>query len=215
MTLSVGDTAPDFTLKNQHGQEVSLSGLRGRPVAVVFFPFAFTGICTGELCEIRDNIGAFASDDAQVLGISCDTTAALRVFAEQEGLEFPLLSDFWPHGKVASQYGVLLEERGAVAVLTLNRPQALNALNEALIAELNEALAGFEYNADCWVGRLVFHTFAVAPGQQTRGIFLQLELNGFSRIGSNPLDTLRRAIPGYMRLNQTLNPGRTGDYDDY
>ena len=80
---------------------------------------------------------------------------------------------------------------------------------------LVEALAGFEYNADCWVGRLVFHTFAVAPGQQTRGIFLQLELNGFSRIGSNPLETLKRTVPGYMRLNQTLNPGRTGDYDDY
>ena len=112
MSIEVGQMAPDFTLKNQHGEEVTLSNLRGTNVVLVFYPMAFTGICTGELCEIRDNIGAFASDDAQVLGISCDTTAALRVFAEQEGLEFPLLSDFWPHGKVASQYGVLLEERG-------------------------------------------------------------------------------------------------------
>ena len=112
MSIEVGQMAPDFTLKNQHGEEVTLSNLRGTNVVLVFYPMAFTGICTGELCEIRDNIGAFASDDAQVLGISCDTTATLRVFAEQEGLEFPLLSDFWPHGKVASQYGVLLEERG-------------------------------------------------------------------------------------------------------
>ena len=112
MSIEVGQMAPDFTLKNQHGEDVTLSDLRGKNVVLVFYPMAFTGICTGELCEIRDNIGAFASDDAQVLGISCDTTATLRVFAEQENLEFPLLSDFWPHGKVASDYGVFLDERG-------------------------------------------------------------------------------------------------------
>jgi LPS-assembly protein len=78
-----------------------------------------------------------------------------------------------------------------------------------------EALAGFEYNADCWVGRFVFQRFAVATGVATHAIFLQLELNGFSRIGSNPLEALKRNIPGYTRLNQSRNPGRSGDYDDY
>lgn len=113
MTVEVGQMAPDFTLKNQHGEEVTLSDFRGKKnVVLVFYPMAFTGICTGELCEVRDNISAFANDDAQVFGISCDTTATLRVFAEQENLEFPLLSDFWPHGKVASDYGVFLDERG-------------------------------------------------------------------------------------------------------
>ncbi len=78
-----------------------------------------------------------------------------------------------------------------------------------------EALAGFEYNADCWIGRLVFQRFAVATGVATHAIFLQLELNGVSRIGSNPMEALKRNIPGYTRLNQALNPGKSGDFDDY
>lgn len=77
-----------------------------------------------------------------------------------------------------------------------------------------EALAGFEYNADCWIGRFVFQRFAAAAGVATHAVFLQLELNGFSRIGSNPLEALKRNIPGYTRLNQTPNPGRLGNYDD-
>jgi LPS-assembly protein len=79
-----------------------------------------------------------------------------------------------------------------------------------------EALAGFEYNADCWIGRVVFQRFAVASGGvATHAIFLQLELNGFSRIGSDPFEALKRNIPGYTRLNQTLNPGRTGNFEDF
>ena len=85
MALEVGKEAPDFTLKNQFGEEVTLSDFRGKKnVVLVFFPMAFTGICTGELCEIRDNRPAFVSDDVQVLGISCDTSATQKVFAEQE-----------------------------------------------------------------------------------------------------------------------------------
>ena len=113
MSVEIGQMAPDFTLKNQHGEEVTLSDLRGKKnVVLVFYPMAFTGICTGELCEIRDNLNVYANDDAAVFGISCDTPASLRVFAEQEGIEFPLLSDFWPHGKVAQEYGSFLAERG-------------------------------------------------------------------------------------------------------
>jgi peroxiredoxin len=113
VALSVGDTAPDFTLKNQHGQEIGLSALRGSPVAIVFFPFAFSGICTGELCEIRDNLGVFADDSVTVLAISCDHFFSNRAFADRDGYTFDLLSDFWPHGAVSQAYGVFDESAGA------------------------------------------------------------------------------------------------------
>jgi peroxiredoxin len=113
MTVEVGSPAPDFTLKNQDGQEVSLADFKGRKaVLVVFYPFAFSGICTGELCSVRDDLSAFQNDDVQILGISCDTTWALKVWAQQEGYEFPLLSDFWPHGAVAESYGVFSADLG-------------------------------------------------------------------------------------------------------
>ncbi|GAB3079912.1 MULTISPECIES: peroxiredoxin [unclassified Phycicoccus] len=112
--LAVGDIAPDFTLKDQNGQDVTLSSFRGdKFVVVVFYPFAFSGICTGELCEIRDNLGAFVSDDVQVLGISTDHMFTQRAWADKEGYFFPLLSDFWPHGAVAQSFGVLHEGAGA------------------------------------------------------------------------------------------------------
>lgn len=113
MTLEIGQLAPDFTLKNHDGQEVTLSDFRGKKnVVLVFFPMAFTGICTGELCEIRDNSSSFVSDDVQVLGISCDTSASQKAFAQQENLDYPLLSDFWPHGAVSKMYGSWFEDRG-------------------------------------------------------------------------------------------------------
>lgn len=113
MTIEIGTTAPDFALPDQHGRTVRLSDLRGkRNVVVVFYPFSFTGTCTGELCAIRDEIGDFSNDDVAVLAISCDSMHTQRVFAEQEGYEFPLLSDFWPHGEVARAYGVFLEDTG-------------------------------------------------------------------------------------------------------
>jgi peroxiredoxin len=108
----VGTQAPQFALRDQHGQTVRLADYRGRAnVVLVFYPFAFTPTCTGELGAIRD-AGLADSDDVQVLGVSCDTTASLRAFAEREGIAHPLLSDFWPHGDVARAYGVFLEERG-------------------------------------------------------------------------------------------------------
>lgn len=77
-----------------------------------------------------------------------------------------------------------------------------------------EGLAGFEYNGDCWIGRVVLQRFAVAAGNATQTIFLQLELNGFSRIGSNPLEALKRNIPGYARINQAVPVSRPYDFDD-
>jgi len=107
-----GDAAPDFELLNQFGEPVRLSDLRGRSVVLVFFPFAFSGICTGELCEIRDNLALFEDADAVVLGISVDSKFAQRAYAEKEGYAFDLLADFWPHGAVAEKYGVFDAESG-------------------------------------------------------------------------------------------------------
>lgn len=113
MTLEIGAPAPDFTLKDQFGQEVKLSDFAGeKNVVLVFVPFAFTGICTGELCEMRDNLGAFEAADVQVIAISCDPTPSQRVWADKEGYTFPVLSDFWPHGAVAQAYGVFKEDTG-------------------------------------------------------------------------------------------------------
>ena len=113
MAIEVGTKAPDFTLKNQHGEAVSLSDFAGRKnVVLLFYPFAFTGVCTGELAGVRDRLDEFLSFDTEVLALSCDPVYSLRSFAEAEGLNFPLLSDFWPHGAVTASYDVLDERRG-------------------------------------------------------------------------------------------------------
>lgn len=108
----MGEPAPDFTLPGTAAEPVTLSALRGTPVVVVFFPFAFSGICTGELCELRDNVAAFDSAGVRLLGVSCDAPHSLRAFREREGYQFHLLSDFWPHGAVARRYGVFDEDAG-------------------------------------------------------------------------------------------------------
>ncbi len=107
-----GQLAPDFELLNQYGEPVSLADFRGRNVVVVFFPFAFSGICTGELCEIRDNIAAFKDSNATVLAVSVDSKFVQRAYAEHEQFGFDLLADFWPHGAVAKTYGVFDEASG-------------------------------------------------------------------------------------------------------
>lgn len=114
MSVVVGQQAPDFTLVNQAGEKVTLSQFRGRRVVLVFYPFAFSPLCTSEMCDLRDRRGDF-DDDTVLLGVSVDTKYALRVFAEQEGLGFDLLSDFWPHGAVAREYGVFLPDAGGKA----------------------------------------------------------------------------------------------------
>ena len=113
MSLEVGQEAPDFTLQNQFGEDVKLSDFRGKKnVVLVFYPMAFTGICTGELCEIRDNFDKFDKENVELLAISVDSKYVQKQFAEQEGYKFSVLADFWPHGAVAKQYGVFLEENG-------------------------------------------------------------------------------------------------------
>ena len=113
MAVEIGTEAPDFELKNQHGELVKLSDFRGsKNVVLVFYPFAFTGVCTGELCSLERELPQFQNDDVQILAVSNDSPFSLRVFAEKEGLEYPLLSDFWPHGAASRAYGVFDEEKG-------------------------------------------------------------------------------------------------------
>lgn len=113
MAVEVGQQAPEFTLTNQYGEQVSLADYRGsKNVLIMFYPFAFTGLCTNELCTIRDRYVDFVNDETVVLSISCDSAHSLKVFAAQEGLTHPMLSDFWPHGEVSRAYGAFLEDKG-------------------------------------------------------------------------------------------------------
>ena len=113
MSLEVGSKAPEFSLKNQSGEIVSLSDFNGKKnVLVMFYPFAFSGICTGEICEINEDLPKFQNEAVEMISISCDPHHALRAFAEKENIKTILLSDFWPHGAVAKAYGVFLEDLG-------------------------------------------------------------------------------------------------------
>jgi peroxiredoxin len=113
MTLIIGDQAPDFELVNQFGENVKLSDFKNKkPVVIVFYPLSFSGICTGELCELRDNFSDFSNKDVELLAISVDSKFVQKQFAETEGYRFSVLADFWPHGDVAKTYGVFLEEAG-------------------------------------------------------------------------------------------------------
>jgi len=146
----VGDEAPDFELPSQHGEPTRLSSFRGtKSVVVLFYPFAFSGICTGELCEIRDNLAVFEADNVQVLAVSTDPVFALRAWSESEKYPFPLLSDFWPHGGTAQQYGVFNETTGSAVRGTflvdtsgVLRWSVVNGLGEARsLAAYREAIA--------------------------------------------------------------------------
>jgi len=111
--IEVGSEAPDFTLRDQNNEEFTLSSFRGKQaVLIIFYPLAFTGICTGELCQVRDDPSAFQTDAVQTVTISVDPVFSHKVFSEKEGYEFPLLADFYPHGGVAQLYGVFNETTG-------------------------------------------------------------------------------------------------------
>ena len=112
MSVEIGQDAPEFELPATSGDKVALSQFKGQPVALVFYPFTFTGVCEGELCQIRDNFGPFEQAGVQVLAISCDSKHAQKRWADEQGWNFPVLSDFWPHGEVARAYGVFNEALG-------------------------------------------------------------------------------------------------------
>lgn len=107
-----GELAPDFILSDQHGQRISRADLSGAPALLVFYPYAFSGICSSELAQLQDALGEFRAAGVRLLAISVDTIFALRTFADQAGLGFELLSDFWPHGAAAQAYGVFDVQRG-------------------------------------------------------------------------------------------------------
>lgn len=113
MPIQVGEEAPDFELKDQDGQARRLSDYREKKnVVLVFYPLAFSGICAGELCRLRDDPLSFDNEETTTVAVSVDSPYVLKTFAEREGYSFTLLSDFWPHGAVARSYGVFNQERG-------------------------------------------------------------------------------------------------------
>ena len=109
----IGTRVPVFVSRNQHGETVSSADLRGRPTLLVFFPWAFSAICTGELTEFTARQDALAAGGVRLLAISCDAMFTQRAFADAEKLPFELLTDHWPHGAIARSFGVFDEHAGA------------------------------------------------------------------------------------------------------
>jgi len=150
MAVEVGDLAPDFELKDQHGTPVRLSSFRGsKNVVLVFYPLAFSGVCTSEMCAIRDEFPEATRDDVEVLAVSVDSTFTIRAWSDAEHFQFELLSDFWPHGAVAKSYGVFDEKMGIATrgtfIIDKNgvvRWKVVNPIPQARdIAEYQKALA--------------------------------------------------------------------------
>jgi peroxiredoxin len=153
MAVEIGDQAPDFELKDQHGTPVSLSSFRGKKnVVLVFYPLAFSGVCTGELCAMRDEFPEVTRDDVELLTVSVDSTFVLKTWADRDHFNFELLSDFWPHGSVAKSYGVFDEDRGVAIRGTfivdktgVVRWKVANPIPQARdIAEYQKALAALD-----------------------------------------------------------------------
>jgi mycoredoxin-dependent peroxiredoxin len=150
MAVEVGQEAPDFELRNQHGEPVRLSSFRGaKNVVLVFYPLAFSGVCSSELGALRDDFPEVARDDTELLTVSVDSVYVLRKWSDTEGFQFGLLSDFWPHGGVASLYGVFNADRGIALRGTfiidkagVVRWKVVNPIPEARdIADYQKALA--------------------------------------------------------------------------
>ncbi|MGQ0630810.1 MAG: peroxiredoxin [Sporichthyaceae bacterium] len=118
MAVEIGAKAPDLALRDQHNVVITLADLRPKVVLLVFYPLAFTGACAGELNLIQSELASFQNDGIQVVGVSVDSPYTQRVFADTEGLAFPLLSDFWPHGASAMDYGVFNTESGVATRAT-------------------------------------------------------------------------------------------------
>lgn len=153
MAVEVGDEAPDFELKDQHGAAVKLSSFRGQKnVVLVFYPLAFSGVCSGEMAAMRDDFPEASRDDVELLTVSVDSSFSHRAWSDQENFGFGLLSDFWPHGDVAKLYGVFDEDRGVSTRGTfiidksgVVRWKVVNPIPQARdIAEYQKALAALD-----------------------------------------------------------------------
>ena len=119
MALALGQPAPDFSLSDQHGQQVTVGQFLGRNLLMVFYPFAFSSVCSGELLELRDSLDVLVTDSSALVAVSCDSMFTLRTLADQDRLSFPLLSDFWPHGATARAYDVFDERSGSATRSTI------------------------------------------------------------------------------------------------
>ena len=113
MALKAGDMAPDFTLKDHNGNEFKLSDFRGKQVLLSFHPLGWTGVCAQQMQSLEENFKTFESLNTVPVGISVDSVPAKKAWAEHLGIKnVRLLSDFWPHGRVAQLYGIFIEEKG-------------------------------------------------------------------------------------------------------
>jgi peroxiredoxin len=143
--VAVGQEAPDFTLKDEMNQEVTLSSLRGKPVVLVFYPLDFSPVCTTEMCAYRDDFSLFEGKGAQILAISRDSVWTHRAFKEKEGLKHRLLADM--KGNVAQVYGcwneaagfaerltVVIDSKGTVTYVEHNGPAQIRDQKKALAA---------------------------------------------------------------------------------
>jgi peroxiredoxin len=110
--VPVGVAGPDFTARNQYGETVRAVDLRGRRALLVFYPWAFSRICSGELSDLQGRADEIAALGVRLLAVSCDAVFSLRAYAEEAGFPFELLSDHWPHGAIARAYGVFDEQAG-------------------------------------------------------------------------------------------------------
>jgi peroxiredoxin len=153
MSVEVGEQAPDFELKDQHGTPVTLAGFRGKKnVVLVFYPLAFSGVCSSEMCAMRDDFPEVDREDVELLAVSVDSGFVLRTWAERDHFNFAMLSDFWPHGAVARSYGVFDEDRGIATRGTfiidksgVVRWKVVNPIPQARdIAEYQKALASLD-----------------------------------------------------------------------
>ncbi|TDI51496.1 MAG: redoxin domain-containing protein [Acidobacteria bacterium] len=118
MTLAIGTQAPNFTLRDQDKNEISLSDFKGHNTLVVFIPFPFTGICDNEGCQLRDGLGGMDNVDAKVVIITVHAIPTNAKWAEENGFEFPVLADYWPHGEVAKAYGAFNDALGCANRVT-------------------------------------------------------------------------------------------------
>jgi len=110
MSINIGDKAPDFTLYNTERAAVTLNDIKGKKTVLLFFPLAFTSVCTAELCSVRDNLSFYNTINATVFGISVDSNATLKKFKEDQHLNFELLSDF--NKEASAAYGAIYENLG-------------------------------------------------------------------------------------------------------
>lgn len=147
MTVEIGATAPPFELRNQRRENVSLEDLKGSKITLVFIPFAFTKTCEGELCEIRDNFGVFEKAGTRVLAITCDTSATNARWAADNGFEFDILSDFWPHGHVSRRYDTFNETFGYAERTTYFIDESGTITDVVRSGQLREARPFAQYEA--------------------------------------------------------------------